>query len=153
MKQTSQRSRKRSSGPWLVAIGSVFALAAVLALFTTGNERPRDGHAPVVKASGRSDASHVLDPARFADDRQRQAYTVAHQIPAVLNQLYCWCGCKEHSGHRALLECFETDHASNCDICMGEAMTAKFLASQGVTDIRKIQDQIDVSFGPRTAGS
>ena len=54
---------------------------------------------------------------------------IVRDIPAVLNQLYCWCGCKENPAthHRSLLECYDSEHASNCDICIGEAMLAKSL--------------------------
>ena len=147
--------KKRSAGPWLIAIASVLALVAVLATTVGRSGRPTTGHAPVVVPTGRSDASFVLDPARFTDSRQREAYAAARAIPAVLNQLYCWCGCKENPAthHRALLECFESEHASHCDICMGEATLARSLVEQGVTDVHRIQDQIDVTFGPKPTGS
>ena len=152
MKHTAKKS---SYGLWLIAFASVLALAAVVSTTVGRNGRPTNGHAPVVVPTGRSDASFVLDPARFADSRQAEAYAAARQIPAVLNQLYCWCGCKENRAtqHRALLECFESEHAASCDICMGEAMIAKSLVDQGVTDVRRIQDQIDVSFAPHPPGS
>jgi len=148
-------TKKSSYGAWLIAGISVLALAAVVTTTVGRKGRPTDGHAPVVVPTGRSDASLVLDPARFADSRQREAYAAARQIPAVLNQLYCWCGCKENPAtrHRALLECYETEHASQCDICMGEAMIARSLVEQGVSDVRRIQDQIDVSFAPKPPGS
>jgi len=151
MKHTPKKS---SYGAWLVAIASVLALLAVV-LTTLGKGRPLGGLAPVVAATGRSDASFVLDPARFNDSRQQQAYTAAREIPAVLNQLYCWCGCKENPAthHRALLECFESEHGSRCDICMGEATLARALVGEGVTDIRKIQDQIDIAFAPKSPAS
>jgi hypothetical protein len=152
MKHTAKKS---SYGPWLIAIASVLALVAVISTTVGRKGRPTNGHAPVVEPTGRSDASFVLDPARFADSRQREAYAAARQVPAVLNQLYCWCGCKENprTHHRALLECFESEHGSGCDICMGEAMIAKSLVEQGVTDVRRIQDQIDLSFAPQPTGS
>ena len=152
MKNTAKKS---SYGPWLLAIVSVLALGAVLTTFVGRKGRPTDGHAPVVVATGRSDASFVLDPTRFADRRQREAYAAARQIPAMLNQLYCWCGCKENPAthHRSLLECFESEHASRCDICIGEATIAKSLVERGITDVRSIQDQIDVSFAPQPTGS
>jgi hypothetical protein len=152
MKHTAKKS---SYGPWLIAIASVLALVAVISTTVGRKGRPTNGHAPVVEPTGRSDASFVLDPARFADSREREAYAAARQVPAMLNQLYCWCGCEENprTHHRALLECFESEHGSGCDICMGEAMIAKSLVEQGVTDVRRIQDQIDVSVAPQPTGS
>ena len=90
----------------------------------------------------------TLGLAGFEDRQQRAAYEIARRIPGTLNQLYCWCGCKEHSGHRALLECFESEHASQCDICIGEAMIAYNMVHEGVTDVRKIQDAIDGTYAP-----
>ena len=140
--------RKKSHLPMYLAVGGVGLAVALAALVYVEENRLRSGHAPVVHPTGRSDASEVLDPARFKDQGQRRAYAVARQIPATLNQLYCWCGCKEHSGHRALLECFESEHGSQCDICMGEAMLAYLVVQQGVTDVRKIQDAIDATYAP-----
>jgi len=93
-------------------------------------------------------------PTGFSDDQQRHAYMAARQIPAVLNQLYCWCHCRESTifHHRSLLECFESDHASQCSICMGEATLAYDMVKRGVTDVRQIQDAIDSRFGPLARG-
>ena len=138
---------------FLVAGGLVVAVAvAGLVLFTPAG--PRDGHAPHISPTGRSDASHVLDPASFSDPRQQRAYTAARAIPAVLNQLYCWCHCRESTifHHRSLLECFESDHASQCGICMGEATLAYDMVKQGITDVRQMQDAIDAQFGPQVGG-
>jgi hypothetical protein len=131
----------------------VAAVVAGLVFFTP--PRPHDGHAPHIVPSGRSDASHVLVPASFSDRRQQQAYTAARAIPAVLNQLYCWCHCRESTifHHRSLLQCFESDHASQCSICMGEATLAYDMVKRGVTDVRQIQDAIDGRFGPQARGA
>ena len=42
---------------------------------------------------------------------------------ATLNQLYCWCGCIER-GMRSNLECFESEHAAQCDVCLAGAEVA-----------------------------
>ena len=159
MKQTGkQRTSKQTSyAPWLIAIACVLGLGLTIVVVINGpaGGRPTNGHAPVVAPTVRSDASFVLDPVRFSDSRQREAYMAAREIPAVLNQLYCWCGCKENPAtrHRSLLECHESEHASRCDICMGEATLARTMVEQGVTDIRRIQDQIDLTFAPKPGGS
>ncbi|HET8608246.1 MAG TPA: PCYCGC motif-containing (lipo)protein, partial [Burkholderiales bacterium] len=81
--------------------------------------------------SGRSDASHVLDPNRFSRPEVRHAYWVATQIPATLNQLYCWCGCENRGAHRSNLQCFEDEMAVNCDVCRGTAEIAYTLVQKG----------------------
>jgi hypothetical protein len=97
----------------------------------------------------------VLDPASFSEGPQREAYMAAQAIPAVLNQLYCWCHCRESTifHHRSLLECFESDHASDCSICMGEAILAYKMVKGGVTDVLQIQSAIDAQFGPQSMES
>lgn len=140
-----QVSHSKSHAPWMMAAccgAMAIAFGVTVLARDTGTRRIQ---APAVNPSGRSDASHVLDPARFRDPRPQQTYAIARQIPAVLNQLYCWCRCKENPRlrHRALLECFESDHASQCDICMTEAEIASRMVTRGVTDVRKIQREID----------
>ena len=40
------------------------------------------------------------------------AHRVAREIPDVLDQLYCYCGCDKHQGHKSLLSCFTDGHAA-----------------------------------------
>ena len=142
------------SGAQLTVLGAALAFIVTAVAISFTRPSPVSGKAPVIVPTGRSDASAVLDPAGFSDDQQRHAYTAAREIPAVLNQLYCWCHCRESTifHHRALLECFESDHASQCSICMGEATLAYDRVKRGVTDVRQIQDAIDGQFGPRVRG-
>nr|WP_313897542.1 PCYCGC motif-containing (lipo)protein [Burkholderia pseudomallei] len=99
--------------------------------------------------SGRSDASHVLNPNRFADKNVRHAYWVATQIPAVLNKLYCWCGCENRGIHRSNLQCFEDQMAVTCEVCQGTAEIAWQMTRAGVTDAGKIQVAVDARWGPK----
>ena len=144
----------RFSASTLVILGAsvVMILSAVVLIL----RRPAaSGNAPAIVPTGRSDASAVLNPMSFHDMAQQHAYTVAHKAPEVLNQLFCWCHCRESTifHHRSLLECFESDHASQCSICMGEAALAYSMVQRGVTDIREIQHEIDGQYGPRSRGS
>ena len=142
------------SGAQLLVLGAT--LAFVVTAVTISFTRPSlvSGKAPVIVPTGRSDASAVLDPAGFSDDQQRHAYMAAREIPAVLNQLYCWCHCRESTifHHRSLLECFESDHGSQCSTCMGEATLAYKMVKSGINDVRQIQNAIDVQFGPQSLG-
>jgi hypothetical protein len=146
--------QSRPSTRFLLVTVAIFLLVAT-ATFTLFTRQPVSGKAPVIVPTGRSDASAVLDPASFSDKQQQEAYMAARAIPAVLNQLYCWCHCKESTifHHRALLECFESDHASQCRICMGEAALASKMVKGGINDVRQIQSAIDAQFGPQSLGS
>jgi hypothetical protein len=87
----------------------------------------------------------VLDPALWSDPQQRAAYAAAKKYAQVLEQLYCYCRCKENIGHRALVQCFESDHGSGCDICMTEAMIAARMTEQGRSPA-EIQKAIDAYY-------
>jgi len=42
----------------------------------------------------------------------RKAYTIAREIPEILDQLYCYCRCRENFNHLTLLTCYTDKHAS-----------------------------------------
>jgi hypothetical protein len=98
-------------------------------------------------ASGRADASHVLDPARFADPAVRRGYWIATQIPSLLNQLYCWCGCEDRGEHRSSLQCFEDLMATDCPVCLGTARLAYEMSRNGIVDPARVQAAVDVAWG------
>src|SRR2546429_2926208 len=75
-----------------------------------------------------------------------EAYAAARQAPQVLDGVHCYCECAKHLGHRSLLTCFETEHGAQCDICMGEAVLAARLASQGGS-LDEVRRAIDQRFG------
>ncbi|MFN8580767.1 MAG: CYCXC family (seleno)protein [Gemmatimonadaceae bacterium] len=103
---------------------------------------------PAESPAAQADASRpnaVLDAAQWDDPQVKAAYAAAKKYAAVLEQLYCYCRCKENLGHRALVECFETNHASMCDVCMTEAMTAARMTEQGKTP-KEIQQAIDAYY-------
>lgn len=98
--------------------------------------------------SGRSDGSAVLDPAEFRDPRTRHAYWIATQIPEVMNQLYCWCGCENSGQHRSSLACFEDRMGEDCDICQETAEIALSMVQQGSRQPATIQAALDRKWGP-----
>lgn len=99
--------------------------------------------------SGPNDASHVLNPDQFSDAETRHSYWVATQIPATLNQLYCWCGCENTGEHRSNLQCFEDRMAVTCAVCRGTAEIAYDMTRKGVTDAGKIQAVVDAKWAPK----
>lgn len=105
--------------------------------------------APAAHPDPRADvtAVDVVAPARYATDPQiARVYAMAARIPNVLDGLYCYCECARHSDHRSLLTCFESDHGSKCDICLGEAALAFRMAQEGAS-LEQIRAAIDARFG------
>ncbi|MFH1765286.1 MAG: CYCXC family (seleno)protein, partial [Gemmatimonadota bacterium] len=86
----------------------------------------------------------VVSAARYADyPRVNAVYAQAAEVAAVLDGLYCYCDCSNHSGHRSLLTCFESDHGAACDVCMTEASVAHQMTQDGrsLDDIRAAIDE------------
>ena len=59
----------------------------------------------------RRETRPTLDPARFVG-KAALAHRVAREIPDVLDQLYCYCECDKHAGHKSLLSCYTDGHAA-----------------------------------------
>lgn len=63
----------------------------------------------------------------------RKAYEVAHKIPEILDQLFCYCGCDITDAHCTLLDCYLSNHSVDCNECKGEAMMSSKMHSEGAT--------------------
>lgn len=92
-------------------------------------------------------AANVLPPQQFASDPGiAEVYANAAKIPGVLDGIYCYCNCKEQHGHVSLLTCFESEHGSQCGVCMGEATMAYNMTQQGKS-LEEIRAAVDKQFG------
>ncbi len=65
----------------------------------------------VQAAAARRETRPTLDPALFVG-KARLAHQVAREIPDTLDQLYCYCECDKHMGHKSLLSCYTDGHAA-----------------------------------------
>jgi hypothetical protein len=98
----------------LVGIGLVVVASAVIWRMTARSATPP---APVVITAAvapgwvRRETRPTLDPARFVG-KAALAHRVAREIPDTLDQLYCYCECDKHSGHKSLLSCYTDGHAA-----------------------------------------
>jgi hypothetical protein len=80
----------------------------------------------------------TMDPKLFSMRYIKHAYRVAKEIPGVLAQQPCYCECRSY-GHQSLLNCYTSNHAAGCDICVREALFAERLTKEGKSpsDIRE----------------
>ncbi len=98
----------------------------------------------------------TLVPVSFPDYAQQskeifETYTIATQIPEVLDKMPCYCSCGD-VGHKSLKNCFMnddgtfSDHASYCDLCINEAydIYGWYLEVVPVEELRK---RIDGKYG------
>lgn len=94
-------------------------------------------------------AGRVLAADRVAalgDAEVARIYSLAREVPQVLDGLYCYCNCDRHAGHHSLLSCFESDHGSHCGVCLREAEMAHKLHQEGKS-LQEIRAEIDRAFG------
>jgi hypothetical protein len=83
----------------------------------------------------------TLDPAQFFG-KAREAYQIARKIPATLAQLPCYCHCDQSFGHKSLYTCFEDDHASQCAVCVDEALLAYQLVREEKLTPQQVRDKV-----------
>jgi hypothetical protein len=137
------------STPWRAATwyklgGGVAAVLALLLVYvgTTGGA---DGHHPMPRPEV-AHASHVLAAERYeAYPRIEQVYSLVAAVPMIVDGIYCYCRCVEHSGHYSLLDCFASDHAAGCDVCLSEAAMAHQMTQDG-NDLKAIRAAIDARY-------
>jgi hypothetical protein len=133
----------RRRHPAWILVGSAVAGLAAVAVLATLQHRP--SHHPTPRAA--REAGPVRDAARYAADPGiEQTYRMAAEVPAVLDGLYCYCECSANLGHYSLLECFQSDHAAGCDICLGEAMLAYRMTREGAS-LAAVRRAIDRTYG------
>jgi Protein of unknown function with PCYCGC motif len=87
----------------------------------------------------------TLDPAMFSG-RTRMAYEAAKEVPEVLAQLPCYCGCMSGFGHRNNLDCFHDQHGVECTMCQDIALDARKLWKDGM-EITRIRQTIKDRYG------
>jgi Protein of unknown function with PCYCGC motif len=75
----------------------------------------------------------TMDPKLFPDRLNRNVYALAAKIKPVLYQQPCYCYCDRNAGHKSLLDCYLSEHGSQCDICQREAVLAYQLTQKGKT--------------------
>lgn len=118
----ARRRREQRSGTalrywWLAALvlivigGAVLAGRALSPPPQVSRGRPAWSSATGVPAVARRETRPTLDPALFVG-KARLAHQVAREIPSVLDQLDCYCGCQEAGGHKSLLSCYTDGHAA-----------------------------------------
>ena len=70
----------------------------------------------------------------------------AKEVPEVLAQLPCYCGCMSNFGHRNNLDCFHDEHGVECTMCQGIAIDARDMYKDGY-EIERIRQSIKDRYG------
>ncbi len=114
----AERSKRRASRYWGLGALVVIAVAGVVLAWRA--QAPVPPAAPgdpalsavkAVPAVALRETRPTLDPALFVG-KAALAHRIAREIPDTLDQLYCYCECDKHMGHRSLLSCYTDGHAA-----------------------------------------
>ncbi len=87
----------------------------------------------------------------YTTDNSVRAYTIADEMPEVLEKIPCYCSCVR-VGHDSLKDCFHSSgggysqHGAYCSTCIYEALDVKKWKDQGL-DIKEIRSRIDEKYG------
>ena len=98
------------------------------------------GPAPDTRAALPKPNITTLDPTQFSG-QVRTAYEAAKEVPEVLAQLPCYCGCMTGFGHKNNLDCFHDNHGVECTMCQEIAIDARDMYKSGL-DIERIRQKI-----------
>jgi len=123
-KRRNRGAGSKRTGPrpwWVVALIATVVVVAVAA-WRARTPAPVSVAQPPETSSGvssgivispvaRRETRPTLDPALFVG-KVALAHQVAREIPDVLDQLYCYCYCDKHLGHKSLLSCYTDGHAA-----------------------------------------
>ena len=113
-KQAAAQPKKRPKLSLLAMIaGGVLVLSGAYFLYQ-GEKPPTQSPQLTEMKKGNvnlREKNPTLSPQRFSG-KVRRAYQIARTIPEVLDGLYCYCRCRENSGHKNLLSCYVDTHAS-----------------------------------------
>lgn len=135
------REKARKRAMWY-KVGGVAALLVVLSY--AASSQGGSNHHPTPRDMDHS--GYVVSSARYdAYPRVAETYQMVAAVPSIVDGLYCYCQCKEHSGHYSLLDCFNSDHAARCDVCLSEG-TIAYRMSQDGKDLKAIRAEIDGRF-------
>jgi hypothetical protein len=99
----------------------------------SGTTTPLQARVPAFQdAKSISYLAPTLQPEQFFGPT-REAYRAVKEIPETIAQLPCYCHCDQSMGHKSLHSCFEDTHASQCSVCVGEALMAYNLQKSGMS--------------------
>jgi hypothetical protein len=146
-KATKAAPKSRSKGMLAPVVGVFLIVGAVAGYFMFARQpSPSKLQAATENCHGEGVAKlerRPVLPSSLFVGRVRGAYAAATAIPEVLDQLYCYCHCRENIGHKSLLSCYADNHAAGCDVCIIEAEMAAQMTSQGIcpSDIQKAIDK------------
>lgn len=152
VKKRNKKIKEKKSNPYILPVALILVLAVGVYVVKGGGNSPQPtGTSPV------STPPLTLVPVSLPDYAQQSkdtsdAYTIATQIPDVLEKMPCYCSCGASSGHKSLKDCYMDgdgafiSHGAYCQLCINEAYDTYEWYMDGVS-IKEIRDRIDTKYG------
>src|SRR5262245_14461728 len=119
------KPKAKNNSLWLISIGAVVLIGSIWFALHSAQKNDVPANAPEQVAT--------LSPDGFIG-RAHAAYVAAKEIPEVLNQLPCFCGCMDGNGigHKSNLYCFADNHGNICELCQTIALDAQEMHRKGM---------------------
>jgi uncharacterized protein with PCYCGC motif len=148
------KSKSGSNNLWLILGGAAIMIAIVWVTMRTSSTDSTDSATSGTSLAEKYEGSKghptlisTLDPSQFTG-KARAAYQAAKEIPEVLVELPCFCGCMDSKelGHKNNLYCFADPHGNICDLCQTIALEAKEMHRKGLST-ETIRNNIKKTYG------
>ncbi len=149
--KSAKVSKKKGSNTLIIGIIALILLAGIAYFVFAGGST-------TTKKQENTEAELKLPSYAYTNPITLKAYKYATQHPEILEQIPCYCGCGSHGSeasdykpHRFLRDCYINDnmkydeHASFCDVCIGEATKVQDYLAQGKT-LKEARDLIDQEY-------
>jgi hypothetical protein len=149
IKATSKKiTKKKGNNTLIIGIIVLLVIAGIAYAVLSGGQT----------TTKTSESGLKLPSFAYTNPITLKAYQYATEHPEILEQIPCYCGCGSHGSeasdykpHRFLRDCFITDnwtydeHASFCDVCVGEATKVQQYLAEGKT-LKEARDLIDQEY-------
>ena len=144
-----QRAERASEAPTERAASTPAAPEPAPPPHTHEHEHAATARVPAHYESARDvrQLAPTLAPAQFFG-KTRAAYQAVREMPQTIAQLPCYCYCDTNFGHKSLHSCFVDEHASQCAVCVEEALTAYRLQKEEKLTPAEIRERIIAQYGP-----
>lgn len=142
-KGRSRRSAGKSFSllPWAVAAVALVGIVAIVSPHGASGQHPT----PRADAAT-TQARQIMPASTYASyPRIAEVYREAALVPQVLDGIYCYCDCERNMGHYSLLDCYKSDHAAGCDVCLSEGALAYRMHQEGKT-LDQIRSAVDAAY-------
>jgi len=138
-KATNEKSSSTAKGINAALLVGALVFVSIAGWYTFRSPEP-DTRPPLPTPT-----TTTLDPDQFSG-KIRVAYQAAKEVPGVLSQLPCYCGCMSSAGHKSNLECFHDHHGVECTMCQDIAIDARDMYKSGM-EVSRIRDRIKDKYG------